>query len=156
MEKKVRNYTSTCTRQFRIIWLANKGLIYWSVWCNGEYTGEKKYLLNCNTHGWSWNGKIGSFQQFFLFAWVRHRRKLKWDPNEPNDTRKKKQKKTNRTNEVSSIFCTLHLNHSVLLLVTDIKREEKSPKKKTKQKYMKQFRIDKLLSPSTKFWFRLL
>lgn len=74
--------------------------------------------------------------------------------NEPNnDNSRKKNKKNNRMNEVSFIFfALLHLNHSVLLLVTDIKCREKN--RRRNRKYIKQFRIDKLLS--SKFWFWLL
>lgn len=66
MEKKVRNYTSTCTRQFRIIWLANKGLIYWSVWCNGESTRAKKNIcLIAIRTGGAGMAKLVHFNNFF-------------------------------------------------------------------------------------------
>lgn len=157
LEKKVRNYTSTCTRQFRIIWLANKGLIYWSVWCNGESTRAKKNIcLIAIRTGGAGMAKLVHFNNFFYL--LECDIVESWNGTRMNQTTPERRSRKKLIGQMKFLpfFCTLHLNHSVLLLVTDIKREEKSPKKKTKQKYMKQFQIDKLLSPSTKFWFRLL
>lgn len=90
----------------------------------------KKYLLNCNTRTGG-AGMENWFISTFLY-FMRHHRKLKWNPNEPAQrTAEEKNEKhsTNRTNEVSSMFFFLlsfrSIIHSVLLLVTDIKRKRK-------------------------------
>lgn len=142
--KRKRNYIHIHTRQFRIIWLANKGLIYWS-WCNGNWAKKKNICLIAISTGGA--GMENWFISIFLY--------IKCDIVESwNETRmnqqKQERKKTEKSNKVSYIFFSLHLRHSVLLLVTDIKRKKKWKKKKI---YIKQFRIDKL---SSKFWFWLL